>query len=235
MSHGEGDRVCLLDAWEGSGQQETPREPISELWRITSAVQLGFLYCYVPSPLTPSPHKTLFRHDGLVSAFTERNSEKGPIPGAEWDSRKQKQLKSRSRDHRRASSSSQTLMSDRDVTQPWKQHHGAWINSVGVPEMLVTRKLVEGLGFLRPSGQELRRHSCCIIKKCGFIVSFKTGEGWKFGLCNVWNGGLVTVVVSCSLCCQRDGKELTCGLKNREWALMERNILLSFCQIRDTM
>lgn len=81
MSHGEGDRVCLLDAWEGSGQQETPREPISELWRITSAVQLGFLYCYVPSPLTPSPHKTLFRHDGLVSAFTERNSEKGPIPG----------------------------------------------------------------------------------------------------------------------------------------------------------
>lgn len=141
---------------------------------------LSLLLC--SQSVNSKPLWPLFRCDGLFSAFTERNSEKGPISGAQWDSRKQKQLESRSRDHRGATSSSQILMSDWDITQLWKQHHGAWINSVGVPEMLVMRKLVEGLGFLRPSGQELRHHSCCIIKKCGFIVSFKTGEGWKFGL-----------------------------------------------------
>lgn len=51
-----------------------------------------------------------------------------------------------------------------------KTRHGARSNSMGVPEMVVMRELVGELDFLGSRAQEQRRHSFCIIKKCGFIV-----------------------------------------------------------------
>lgn len=48
--------------------------------------------------------------------------------------------------------------------------------SMGVPETLVKRKLVEELDFQGQVDRNLKPHHFYIVKKCDLMMSFKTGE-----------------------------------------------------------